>query len=139
MSSPAAFLAANRGAVPCTRPGRFTGIALAGGMAAGALAGDLEKLRGFKALSSVEVKRACAGLFDLVNAGACEVRVTDAALNAALESAVTAARRSHLTGEWVFAADPDVDLSPLYALALAAHMVRGKKSQSDAELLASFH
>lgn len=116
-------------------------LALAGAMAAGALAPDLEKLRGFKALNSTEVRRACAGLYDLVNAdGKVEVRVTDADLNAVLESAVSAARRSTERGEWVFDADPDVDLSPLYALALAAHVVRGQgPKKSDAELLASAH
>lgn len=115
-------------------------LALAGAMAAGALAPDLEKLRGFKALNSTEVRRACAGLYDLVNAdGKVEVRVTDADLNAALEAAVSATSRSTERGEWVFTADPDVDLSPLYALALAAHMVRGKTKKSDDELLASAH
>lgn len=114
-------------------------VALAGAMAAGALAADLDRLRGYKPLPSMEVKRACAGLYDLIEAGACEVRVTDAPLNAVLEAAVSSARRSTERGEWVFDADPDVDLSPLYALALAAHVVRGKKPKSDADLLASFH
>lgn len=115
-------------------------VVIAGGMAAGALAADLEHLRGFRALSSSDVKRACAGLFDLVAAGGVEVRTTDADLNAALEAAVVAARRSKERGEWVFDADPDVDLSPLYALALAVHAVRGTgKRKSDADLLASFH
>lgn len=107
-------------------------VVLAGSMAAGALAPDLEQMRGFKALSSTEVRRACAGLFDLINAeGKVEVRVTDADLNAALEAAVAAARRSTTRGEWVFDAPSEVDLSPLYALALAAHMVRGSSQPYD--------
>ena len=56
-----------------------------------ALAADLEHLRGFKALSSSDVKRACAGLFDLVAAGKVAVRTTDADLNRALDAAVAAA------------------------------------------------
>lgn len=107
-------------------------LVIAGGLAAGALAADLEKLRGYKALNGVEVRRACAGLYDLVKAnGQVEVRITDAKLNKALEDAVAAVRRSTERGEWVFTADPEVDLSPLYALALAAHAVRGDPRKVD--------
>lgn len=105
-------------------------LVIAGGLAAGALAADLEKLRGYKSLSNIEVRRACAGLYDLINAKGqpqVEVRITDAKLNKAVNDAVTAVRRSSERGEWVFAADADVDLSPLYALALAAHVVRSTK------------
>lgn len=115
-------------------------LVIAGAMAAGALASDIESLRGFKSLNSTEVRRACAGLYDLIHADGepVAIRKTTPELNTALESAVTAARRSTERGEWVFDADPGDDLSPLYALALAAHAVRGKRApKSDAELLAS--
>lgn len=113
-------------------------VVIAGGMAAGALAADLEPLRGFKALSSTDVRRACSGFYDLVASGQVQVRVTDPDLNAALDAAVAAATRSTEREGWVFAGAPEADLSPLYALALAAHAVRGKRApKSDAELLAS--
>lgn len=106
-------------------------IVVAGAMAAGALAADLEKVRGFKALNQVEVRRACAGFFDLVQAGQVEVRQTEADLNAAVELAVSSATRSSSRSEWVFDAPADVDLSPLYAIALAVHVVRSEKTDYD--------
>ena len=111
---------------------------IAGASATGALAVDLEALRGFKALGSAEVKRACAGLFDLINAGQVAIRLTDAGLNLALDTAAAAAARSTENGEWVFTAPAHVDLTPIYALALAAHAARGgPRQKSDDELLAS--
>lgn len=98
---------------------------VAGASAAGALAVDLEGVRGFKALGVSEVKKACGGLVDLVAAGRVAVRLTDPPrLNTVLDDAVAAAARSSSKDEWVFTADPDVDLSPLYAVALAAHAAR---------------
>lgn len=101
---------------------------IAGASAAGALAADLEGVRGFKALGVGDVKKACGGLVDLIVAGRVAVRLTDPSLSTALDEAVAAAARSSSKDEWVFTADPDVDLSPLYAIALAAHVARGGRS-----------
>lgn len=97
---------------------------IAGSSAAGALVPDLEGVRGFKALGVGDVKKACAGLLDLITEGRVAVRLTDDRLNTALNDAVAAAARSSDRDEWVFTAASDIDLSPLYALALAAHAAR---------------
>lgn len=111
---------------------------VAGASAAGALAPDLEGVRGFKALGVPDVKKACGGLLDLVSAGRVAVRLTDARLNTALDDAVAAAARSsEKSGEWVFTAAVDVDLSPLYAIALAAHAARRRTPRTEEELLGS--
>lgn len=108
------------------------GLVLAGAMAAGSLAPDLEDLRGFAALSSTDVRRACGALFDLVTAGdGLAVMPHDG-----LDAAVSAASRSSERGEWVFSAAPDFDLSLLYALALAVWSVRG---EPDYDVLSSFY
>ena len=123
-----------------SREHRAVATAVAGASAAGALAPDLEGLRGFKSLSAGDVKKACGGLLDLVSAGRIAIRLTDDRLNKALDDAVAAASRSTKTGEWVFAAASDVDLSPLYAVALAAHVVRSDRApRTDDELLESAH
>ena len=117
---------------------KASAVALAGGMAAGHLAADLERVRGFKALGTSDVRRACARFFDLVHAGTPQLAVRP---HPDLNDAVDAARRSSQTTEWVFTADTDeetepADLSPLYAAALAVWMVGGNRSgRTDAELL----
>lgn len=114
-------------------------VGLAGGMAAGHLAADLEKLRGFKALGTGDVRKACARFYDLVHADRSTLAVRP---HPDLDDAVDAARRSSETREWVYTADAvdDVapDLSPLYAAALAVWMVGAKQApKTDAELLGS--
>jgi hypothetical protein len=115
---------------------KVAAVTLAGGMAAGHLAADLEKVRGFRASSGADTKKACARLLDLVASGDVVVRP-----HPDLDAAVTVARKSSTrSAEWVFDA-PAVDgaapdLSPLYAAALAVWMVGGKRSgRTDAELL----
>lgn len=121
-----------------SREHRAVVTAIAGASATGALAVDLEGVRGFRALGAGEVKKACGGLVDLVVAGRVAVRLTDEKLNTALNDAVAAAARSSSRDEWVFSAGPDVDLSPLYALALAAHAARADRTpRTDDELLGS--
>lgn len=111
---------------------------VAGASAAGALAPDLEGVRGFKALGAAEVKKACGGLLDLLSTGRVVVRLTDDRLNAVLDAAVASAAKSSKTGaEWVFTSAADVDLSPLYAIALAAHVARQRRPRTDDELLES--
>ena len=91
-----------------------------------------------QALGVPDVKKACGGLLDLVSAGRVAVRLTDARLNTALDDAVAAAARSsEKSGEWVFTAAVDVDLSPLYAIALAAHAARRRTPRTEEELLGS--
>lgn len=114
-------------------------LVLAGGMAAGHLAADLEKVRGFKALSLGDTKRACARLYDLVLAGGIAIRP-----HPDLDAAMTVAQRSSTGPEWVFTAPADPatgtipDLSPAYALALAVWAVGGARApKTDDELLAS--
>lgn len=109
-------------------------VAVAAGMAAGSLVKDLERLRVFTALNTTETKRACAYFYDLVVAEDSPLAVRP---NAALTASVDAAHRSSSRGEWLFDADPDVDLSPLYALALAVHVSRQGASRTDDELLGS--
>lgn len=95
---------------------RYAAVAIAGGMAAGALADQLEQLPGFTSLNSTEVRRACAALYDMVEAdGQIAVRP-----HPDLDASIEATRKSSLTGEWVYAAKAGVDLSPSYAVALAA-------------------
>ncbi len=94
-------------------------VVLASSMAAGSLSTDFEDLPGFDAMTSTEVRRACAALFDAVNAGTLAHRG-----DADLGVSVQVARRSSGKGEWIFDADEGVDLSPLYAVALAAWAVR---------------
>jgi hypothetical protein len=91
------------------------GVRAAGGMAAGALAPDLEAIAGFDTLNATEVRRACASIFDLVTGGGVAVRP-----HPALDAAVQAAARSTDRAEWIFDAPPEVDLSPLYAVTVAA-------------------
>ena len=99
---------------------RFSAVAIASGMAAGTLTSELEALPGFMPLNGTEVRRACAGLFDLVEAdGKLAVRP-----HPDLDSSIEQTRKSSPTKEWVFAAKPGVDLSPSYAIALAAHAAR---------------
>lgn len=100
------------------------GVVLAGAMAAGALAVDLEQLAGFDSLNTGEVRKACAALFDLVVEGKGLAHRGEVALG----EAVMAARRSSDRDGWVFDADPDVDLSPLYAVALAAYGARTEEA-----------
>ena len=99
---------------------RFSAIVIAGGMAAGALATELEQLPNFAPLNATEVRRACAGLFDLVEA---ERRLA-VRPHPELDAAVELTGKSSPTKEWVFAAKPGVVLSPVYAVALAAHAAR---------------
>lgn len=119
---------------------KASALALAGGMAAGHLAADLERLRGFKALSTVDVKRACARFYDLAQSDELPLAVRP---HPGLNAAVEAARRSSMTTEWVFATEKaqgtePPDLSPLYAAALAVWMVGAKQApKTDAELLRS--
>ncbi len=122
---------------------RPTALGLAGSMAAGHLAADLERVRGFKALGTGDVRKACARLFDLVHAEASPLRVRP---HPALNDAVDAAHRSSSTTEWVFTADtPEEgetpDLSPLYAVALAVYLLgpTEKRRKTDDELLESAH
>lgn len=120
---------------------RPSAVVLAGGMAAGHIATDLGRHRGFKALGTAEVKKACARLYDLVHADAPGIAVRP---HPDLDDAVAVALRSSSTTEWVFTAkaaetgaEPP-DLSPLYALALAVWAVGGARAKkTDAELLAS--
>ena len=99
---------------------RFSAVAIASGMAAGTLTSELEALPGFMPLNGTEVRRACAGLFDLVEAdGKLAVRP-----HPDLDSSIEQTRKSSPSKEWVFAAKPGVDLSPSYAIALAAHAAR---------------
>lgn len=115
---------------------RYDAVVVAGGMAAGALATDLERLPRFQTLNATEVRRACAGLYDLVEADD-KLAVRP---HPDLDAAAQAARKSSSTKEWVFAAKPGVDLSPVYAVALAAHVARaGRTPRTDEELLGSAH
>lgn len=99
-------------------------VVLAGGMAAGSLAPDLEDLRGFSTLNATEVRRACVSLYDATEAGGgLAYRPTDDHVEAT-KRAVQAARRSTKRGEWVFDADAAMDLSPLYALSIASWAAR---------------
>jgi hypothetical protein len=116
-------------------------LVLAGSMAAGHLAADLERIRGFKALGAGDVKRACARLHDLVTADAVELAVRP---HPDLDDNAAIARRSSTGPEWVFTAPADShsgslpDLSPLYALALAVWAVGGEQApMTDDELLSS--
>ena len=114
------------------------GVVIAGSMAAGSLAPDLESFRGFRPLSSTEVRRACASLYDAVTAEQGFAYRPDREHSDAVQVAVQAARRSSGRGEWIFDADPDIDLSPVYAIALAAWAARsGPRQLTDDELLAS--
>lgn len=116
----------------------FSHVVVAGGMAAGALAVDLESLAAFKPLNATDVRRACAAFYDLVKTGDQLAHRSEQDLAALVSAAVEAAARSSERGEWVFAADPGVDLSPLYVLALAAWAARsGPRQLTDDELLAS--
>lgn len=100
---------------------RYVAVGIAGGMAAGTLATELERLPNFKTLNATDVRRACAGLFDLVEAeGQLAVR-PHPDLDAAIEMT---GKKAGASGEWVFAAKPGVDLSPSYSIALAAHLAR---------------
>lgn len=115
---------------------RYDAVVVAGGMAAGALAADLERLPRFQPLNATEVRRACAGLYDLVEADD-KLAVRP---HPDLDGAVQATRKSSSTKEWVFAAKAGVDLSPVYAVALAAHVARsGRTPRTDEELLGSAH
>lgn len=96
-------------------------LAIAGAMAAGALAPDLEGIHGFQTLNATETRRACAGFYDWVNEDDPKVAVRP---HPDLDAAVQAATRSSERGEWVYDAAPDIDLSPLYAAALAAWVAR---------------
>ncbi len=94
-------------------------LVIAGAMAAGSLAIDLERMPGFESLNTTDVRRACASFFDAV--------VSESLVhmpNPDLDAAVQAAARSSDRGEWIFDAPADVDLSPLYAAALACHGLR---------------
>ena len=115
---------------------RYAGIVIASGMAAGALAAELERLPHFTPLNGTEVRRACASLLDLVEAdGRLAVRP-----HPDLDVSIEATGKSSQSGEWVFSAKPGVDLSPSYAVALAAHVARQKPApRSDEELLESAH
>lgn len=94
-------------------------VVLAGGMAASSLRPDLESIFGFRVLQGPEVRGACMSLFDTVNAGKLGHRP-----HPDLDVAVQAAARSSDKGEWIFDADESVDLSPLYAITLAAWAAR---------------
>lgn len=111
---------------------RVAATGLAGGMAAGHLAADLEKLRGFKALSAADAKKACARFYDLVIAKPSVIAVRP---HPDLDATIAVARRSSPGPEWLYVADADdqgdlPDLSPLYAVALAVWMV-GPGNQYD--------
>ena len=98
------------------------GVVLAGSMAAGTLLVDLEhQVPGLVSLNATDVRRSCAAFYDAVSA-----RTLAVLPDFDLDSAVTHASRSSQRGEWVFDAPPDVDLSPLYAAALAAWAVRSE-------------
>jgi hypothetical protein len=117
---------------------RAKSLVLAGGMAAGSLAPELEALPGFDPLNSTEVRRACANLYDLVREGTKIAHRSEKALATELATAVEAAARSSDKGEWIFSAAPEIDLSPLYAIALATWSAStGPRQLTDAELLAS--
>lgn len=109
-------------------------VAIASGMAAGTLVKDLEQLRAFTPLNTTETRRACAYFYDLVSAADSPLAVRP---HPDLDAAVEVARRSSSKGEWVFAADEGVDLSPIYAVALAAHAARRRAPRTDEELLGS--
>jgi hypothetical protein len=95
-------------------------VVVAGGMAAGALVPDLEDLPGFDTLNTVETRRACARFFDAVKDGRIAVRP-----HPDLDTAVRAAAASSDRGEWLFTAPSDIDLSTLYAAAIASYAVLG--------------
>lgn len=112
---------------------------VAGGMAAGSLTPELEVVSGFSTVNATDVRRACGHLFDLVKAGKVAHRSAQP-LADLLAVAVEAATRSNAKGEWIFSAPSDVDLSPLYAVALAAWSAStGPRQLTDEELLASAH
>lgn len=105
-------------------------VGLAGGMAAGHLAADLERLRGFKALAAGDVKRACARLYDLVNETPAVLAVRP---HPDLDQTIAIAKRSSPGAEWLYVADEDdqgglPDLSPVYAIALAAWLAGKRRS-----------
>lgn len=104
---------------------RPSGLVIAGGMAAGALAPDLERFRGYKALNATDTRRACARLYDLVTAPDSDLAVRP---HPDLDTTVELAKKSSERGEWVFAADAGTDLSPLYSIALAAWSIGTKKT-----------
>lgn len=105
-------------------------VVVAGGMAAGSLAPELESVSGFATMNATEVRRACGHLYDLVDAGDLAHRSAQE-LADVLAVAVEAAKRSTGKGEWVFSAAPEIDLSPLYAVALAAWSARGGDPDYD--------
>lgn len=113
---------------------RPASVVIAGSMAAGALAPDLESLPGFSTLNATDTRRACGAFYDLAaDEGKLAVRP-----HPDLDTAVSLASRSSERGEWVFAAEGDADLSPLYAVALAAWAARsGPRQLTDDELLRS--
>lgn len=113
----------------CERHG-IEKVVVAGGMAAGALVPDLEDLPGFDTLNSIETRRACARFYDAVRDGQLAIRP-----HPDLDAAVTAAAPSSEKGEWVFTAAADIDLSTLYAAAIATYAALGAV---DYDLMSSF-
>lgn len=98
----------------------FHRIVIAGSMAAGTMAAEFENMPNFEPLNATEVRRACGGFYDLVaGEGLLAVRP-----HPDLDDAIDVVRKSSKTGEWVFSADPGVDVASVYAVALAAHAAR---------------
>lgn len=100
---------------------KVASVVVAGTTAIGALIPDLERLAGFRSLNSTELRRCCGAFYDLVNADPPGLAHR---FDPALDAAVQAASRSSERGEWVFDAPTDIDLSPLYAVALAVRSAR---------------